>query len=342
MGTGADAPGQAKKGNNAEVEQLRQQMQKLQNELQQREQKIQQLQTEVQQLKGKTGNESSKIQQMQQQWQQQLLGWDHKLASLLNDLQAVKNTRCVHASILRPKAEGSESQLRDLLDSAPRTLGKLDGVRGVWVGRSRDAGADSADKSNQAAFVVLLDDAAALRGYLNDGTQKSFHKELSKYAETPTLYDIQASNKSTPATVTAPAAGVTANSKNTTAEIKQVSQELDRLSQALKERDVLKQTRSVHTLILRLKKGAKQDQVKALVDSAPQTLAKIAGVRGVWIGPPAKGSGDDAEKDYQLGLIVLLDDADALRRFESDSTQKQFSDNLKKSWESAATYNIGP
>ena len=50
--------------------------------------------------------------------------------------------------------------------------------------------------------------------------------------------------------------------------------------------------------------------VKQIQAEAGKTLAKIDGVRGVWIGKPAEnGTPELAQRGYHLGIVVLLDDS---------------------------------
>jgi TolA-binding protein len=123
---------------------------------------------------------------------------------------------------------------------------------------------------------------------------------------------------------------------------KEKDKELEELRKSAKDLEVVKEARYVHTVILRLKKGAPDREVKALLEGAPRALGKVAGVRGVWVGKPAAVASDKAQTDYQVGLVVLFDDEAAMRRFLNNADQKRFTEGLKKSWETAAVYDFLP
>jgi len=117
--------------------------------------------------------------------------------------------------------------------------------------------------------------------------------------------------------------------------------ELDALRRQAKELEALRGAGTVHTLVLRLKKGASQDNVNTLVRSAPKSLERIAGVRGVWVGR-ITATGGSAEADCHVGVVVLLDDRAALGRFLRDSGYDRFTDGLKRAWEPPAVYDFAP
>ena len=113
------------------------------------------------------------------------------------------------------------------------------------------------------------------------------------------------------------------------------SKEITSLRRQLKDLTALKKAPFVHTIILKLKKDD-DAQVKKVYDEAGKTLAKIDSVRGIWIGKPAA----NGPPDYQIGVVVLLDDADALQKFLDDSLHKQFNDKMAKDWERPVVYDI--
>lgn len=96
----------------------------------------------------------------------------------------------------------------------------------------------------------------------------------------------------------------------------------------------------VHTTILKLKK-TDDAQVKKVYDEAAKTLAKIDGVRNVYVGKPAEaGTPELAQKGYQIGVVVLLDDADALQKYLDDPLHKQFTDKMGDYWERPLVYDF--
>src|SRR5262245_6299844 len=72
----------------------------------------------------------------------------------------------------------------------------------------------------------------------------------------------------------------------------------------------------VHCVIFHLKKDAPENAAEGLITDAQELLAKIPSVREVKAGRPAdKGTPDLAKKDFQVGLLVLVEDFDALKAY---------------------------
>ena len=72
----------------------------------------------------------------------------------------------------------------------------------------------------------------------------------------------------------------------------------------------------VHTVIFHLKKDAPEAEADALIADAHEMLRLIPSVRDLRAGKPAeKATPDLAKKDYQVGLLVLFDDADGLEAY---------------------------
>jgi hypothetical protein len=72
----------------------------------------------------------------------------------------------------------------------------------------------------------------------------------------------------------------------------------------------------VHTVIFHLKKDAPSGEIESLIADAHQILRGIPSVRDLKIGRRAeKGTPDFAKKDFQVGLLVLFDDAKGLETY---------------------------
>jgi predicted RNase H-like nuclease (RuvC/YqgF family) len=121
---------------------------------------------------------------------------------------------------------------------------------------------------------------------------------------------------------------------------KDLVKENDDLRRRLRDLEAIKKAPFVHSVILKLKKDD-DDQTKTVFEEANKTLAKIDGVRGVWIGKPAEnGTPELAQKGYRIGVVVLLDDADALQKFLDDPLHKQFNDKMGEYWERPVVYDF--
>jgi hypothetical protein len=87
----------------------------------------------------------------------------------------------------------------------------------------------------------------------------------------------------------------------------------------------------VHVVIFRLKKDAPSDAVEKVIAGCHRLLAKIPSVRGVKAGRPAKqGTPELARKDYDLALLVLVEDYAGLKAYLEDPLHLKFVDTYGK------------
>jgi hypothetical protein len=111
---------------------------------------------------------------------------------------------------------------------------------------------------------------------------------------------------------------------------------------------------------------AKADPQQKFLDDAYSQLAKIKGVRGFWAGKPStKASGSSTSStavsstdttatssssgssstdgpDYTLALVVVFDDATALKTYLSDPAHTKFTDKYLKNYETPLVFDIEP
>jgi hypothetical protein len=80
----------------------------------------------------------------------------------------------------------------------------------------------------------------------------------------------------------------------------------------------------VHTVIIRLKKGAPAAEADAIIADARKLLAKIGTVRGLWAGRPSDMAGPRVAQPFDVGLLVLFDNADGLKKYLNDPRHKKF------------------
>lgn len=124
------------------------------------------------------------------------------------------------------------------------------------------------------------------------------------------------------------------------ASMKDKDSQISTMQKRLTTLENLKKAPYLHTSILKLKKPD-DAQVKRVYDTAFTTIARIDGVRGMFIGKPADDTTvESARKDYQLAITILLDDKDALKSYLDDPLYKKFTDKLGDYWETPTVYDI--
>ncbi len=81
----------------------------------------------------------------------------------------------------------------------------------------------------------------------------------------------------------------------------------------------------VHVVIFHMKKDAPSGAVKDAIADCHALLEKITAVRAVKVGRPAtEGTPKLARKDYDFGLLILVDDAAGLKAYLEDPLHLQF------------------
>jgi len=132
----------------------------------------------------------------------------------------------------------------------------------------------------------------------------------------------------------------TASLKDKDTQIKSLNDQADTTQKRLKVLEALKKAPYLHTVVLKLKKPD-DAQVQRVYDEAYKTIAKIKGVRGMFIAKPAEDDTPElAQKDYHLGLIVMLDDADALKSYLDDPLHQKFVDKMGDYWDKPIVYDL--
>jgi hypothetical protein len=97
----------------------------------------------------------------------------------------------------------------------------------------------------------------------------------------------------------------------------------------------------VHSVVFYLKKDAPKGAVEGLIADAHSLLAKIESVRGLKVGRPAeRATPDVAVTDYQVGLLVLFDDYEGLKRYLDHPKHKEYVDRHLKYVEKVLVYDF--
>jgi hypothetical protein len=71
----------------------------------------------------------------------------------------------------------------------------------------------------------------------------------------------------------------------------------------------------VHVVFFTMKKDAPKGAVEEVIADCHKVLGKIPAVRSVRAGRPSPKGEKLAQKDYDVGLLILVDDADGLQAY---------------------------
>jgi hypothetical protein len=137
-----------------------------------------------------------------------------------------------------------------------------------------------------------------------------------------------------------------AGTQNTTLQT-QLTQANAKLKKAQADLDTVKKAPYVHTVVLKLKGGGKNDSnstqkdVNSMLHDLP-SLAKIPSVRALYYGTPApKSTPEFSVKDFSLTITVLFDDFSGLKSYLEDPIHTKFIEkHLKENWEKPIAYDV--
>jgi Stress responsive A/B Barrel Domain len=97
----------------------------------------------------------------------------------------------------------------------------------------------------------------------------------------------------------------------------------------------------VHTVVFYLKKDTPPAKVEAMISDCHTILAKIATVRGLWVGrPAAKGTPEKALTDYSVGLTITFDNFDGLKTYLEHPTHLKLVDTYSPFFEKVLVYDF--
>lgn len=110
---------------------------------------------------------------------------------LRGELDAVRNPRLVHQMYFYLKKDAPEGAANELIRDAQEMLGKVRGVRGLWIGKPAEkATPEIAVKDFHVGLVVFFDDQDGLARFLDDAKYKEFLEKYSQHLEKTPVYDL--------------------------------------------------------------------------------------------------------------------------------------------------------
>jgi TolA-binding protein len=165
------APGAATaQKSSTELTQAKQKIQKLEKEVQDRDQRINDLKNQVSAARP----DDPRIRDLERR----LRDRDAELAKLKDDAN-----RKVHSELFNFKSTIDSDKARSMIDDANKKLSKIDGVRGVYIGKPQV----NSEQEYDYAMVVLLDPGTPLDRLTGNDNYKNFQKNYAKSR----IYDFQ-------------------------------------------------------------------------------------------------------------------------------------------------------
>jgi Stress responsive A/B Barrel Domain len=102
----------------------------------------------------------------------------------------------VHSVVFYLKKDTPPAKVQAMIADCHSILGKIPSVRSLWVGRPADkATPDLAVKDYQLGLMVLFDDYAGLKAYLDHPTHLKFVETYAPTFEKALVYDFENQTK---------------------------------------------------------------------------------------------------------------------------------------------------
>jgi TolA-binding protein len=172
------------KDNKKEVNLLEKQLKAAQMDLAQAEKMITALKQEMNQLQAANNKLQAALKKDAKE--------DEKtLKSLQATIDGYRGAGLVHVVVLKAKADTASADVQSLIDESYSQLTKIKTVRALWAGKPAAKATPDAQSDYTAALVLLFDDAAGLKTYLNDPVHTKFVDKHLKKWERPVVYDFE-------------------------------------------------------------------------------------------------------------------------------------------------------
>ena len=129
------------------------------------------------------------------------------------------------------------------------------------------------------------------------------------------------------------------NQKNTGGGSADLQKQINNLKTQVAPLQAMKNAPYVHSVVLSLKKDSPTAEVQSLLTDLP-SLGTISTVRGIWFGTPAAlGIPDTAANNYTVGVTLLFDDFNGLKKYYTDPIHQKYVDKHLQYWEVPVIYN---
>jgi hypothetical protein len=98
----------------------------------------------------------------------------------------------------------------------------------------------------------------------------------------------------------------------------------------------------IHVVVLKAKPDTPATEAQTLIDDSYAQLTRIKGVRGLWAGKPAASASPGAATDYTVALVLVFDNAAAVKAYLKDPIHDRFAEKHLKHWEAPLVYDFEP
>ena len=96
----------------------------------------------------------------------------------------------------------------------------------------------------------------------------------------------------------------------------------------------------VHAVYFWMNPDAPESARRQLVEDCKTYLGKVTGVRHLWAGRPAMTPRDVVDNTYDVGLLVVLDDAAGHDVYQEHPLHKEFIARNKPHWKRVQIYDF--
>ena len=96
----------------------------------------------------------------------------------------------------------------------------------------------------------------------------------------------------------------------------------------------------IHSVYFWLKDGVSNTARLEMMADANEKLREIPTVQQFWAGPPAGTPRDIVDNSYQIGLTVILEDAEAHEIYQEHPLHQEFIAKHKMNWEKVLVYDF--
>jgi hypothetical protein len=123
---------------------------------------------------------------------------DQTILNLQTTIDGYRAAGLVHVVVMKLKSDSSSGESQALIDDAYAQLPKIKSVRGLWAGVPTSKGTSGAKSDYTVAVVLVFDNAAGLKSFLNDPIHTKYVDNHAKKWEPALIYDFEPKKPTAP------------------------------------------------------------------------------------------------------------------------------------------------